>query len=229
MSRRTRCLVIFLMLVTTIAFGQTSTLYAQGGNSGATKGQTLYDDFPGPSLNLDKWSLEGSNYTYSIDKHSLYFNISWFFKSYIKTDRLMRAVSVLFTMEQPGTGNAGIDLVVVGSHTYAIAINHCKVVGISEIVPDNNWINFKGVNLPETGCPSTHLLGISVEGNRVHFYLDGRKIDSRPWSGDIKQAWIGGWADTNFQVSPNDPPNTSDPNFKPTIGRARRVWVSFVR
>jgi hypothetical protein len=229
MSRRTRSLVALLMLVTVIAFGQTSTLEAQGGNPAPFRRQAVYDDFEGPSLNLDKWDLQGSNYVYSIDHHSLYFTISWFFKAYLKTNRPMREVSVLFTMEQPDKDNAGIDLVIAGSHTYAIAINHCGFVGISEIVPDNNWINFKGFNLRETRCPSTHLLGIAVEGNHAHFFLDGRKIDSRPWTGDIQQAYIGGWADTNFQSSPNDPPNTNDPNFKPTIGRAHRVWVSFVR
>jgi hypothetical protein len=226
MYRRSFYIIIFLMLIITIALDPTSTLQAQGGKP---KDDTLYDDFAGPSLNLDKWYLGGSNYTYSIDNHALLFNISWFFIANIKTDRPMREVSVLFTMEQPGTGNAGIDLAIVGSHTYIIAINHCRVIGINEIVPNNNWINGKTVTLQNTGCPSTHMLGISVEGKRAHFYLDGKHIDSRPWSGDIQQAWIGGWADTNFQSSPNDPPNTIDPNFRPTTGRIQSVWVNFAR
>jgi hypothetical protein len=187
----------------------------------------VYDDFSGPSLNLDKWNLGGSNYTQHIDNRALALNISWYFVAFVKTDRPMREISALITMEQPNKGNAGINLSIVGPTTYTIAINHCKVVGINEIAPGNNWIKGKGHNLRDTDCPSTHLLGISVEGNRANIYLDGRKIDSRPWTGPIKQAWLGGWADTNFQTSPNDPPNMSDPNFKPTIGRVHRGWVDF--
>jgi uncharacterized protein YraI len=187
----------------------------------------VYDDFSGSSLNLDKWNLGGSDYTQNIDNRALALNISWYFVAFVKTDRPMREISALITMEQPNKGNAGINLSIVGPTTYTIGIHQCEHVAVNEIAPGNNWRNGRARNLPRRGCPSTHLLAISVDGNRAHFYFDGRRIDSRPWTGPINQAWLGGWGDATFQTSPNDPPNMNDPNFKPTIGRIHRVWVDF--
>jgi uncharacterized protein YraI len=188
----------------------------------------VYDDFSGPSINLDKWTLGGSDFVQNIDNRALALNISWYFVAFVKTDRPMREISALITMEQPNKGNSGINLSIVGLTTYTIAINHCKAIGINEIAPGNNWINGKGHNLRDTDCPSTHLLGISIEGNRANIYLDGKRIDSRPWTGPIKQAWFGGWGNADFQTDSAKPPNMNDPNFKPTIGRVHRVWVDFV-
>ncbi len=188
----------------------------------------LYDDFAGPSVSPDRWYFQGSDYVQSIDNHTLYFNISWYVMMFVRTNRSIREISVSFTMEQPNTGNDGLDLVIIGAHTYGMALNHCKVVGINEIVPDNQWINYKGVNLADTKCPSTHLLGISVDASRARFYLDGKQVDSRPWTGPIQQAWVGGWAYPTFQANDKVAPNFNDPNFKPTIGRANRVWIDYM-
>jgi hypothetical protein len=188
----------------------------------------LFDDFETPSLDFNKWEPVGNNYILNADNGTMYMNISWFTASYVKTGRLMREVAVLFTMEQPNTGNAGIHVVIIGSYTYSLQINHCKEAGSNEVLPGNNWVGGKGIRLRDRDCPSTHLLGIAIQGNRANFYVDKRRIDSMPWTGYIEKIWVGGWADTNFQKNDMSAPDTSHPNFKPTIGRVQAIWIDYV-
>ncbi len=179
----------------------------------STPAMPLWDDFSSEDVEASRWSTQGTRIvTAKVVDGALWLEALGNLSRWLKTTYRMRAVSALVTLQQTSSATQGsFVLQIEGSATYRIAITGCSIVTVTDLPSGTPVYSNK---LPGGGCPTTHLLMITLDGKLAHFYLDGTEIASGGMSGDATGAMIGLLAGDG---------ETS------TVAIVKRVWVQVVK
>jgi hypothetical protein len=168
----------------------------------------VWDDFSSPATQTRKWQTDGERYTAKIVDGVLRLETPEWMLRWVGSRQRIRAIAALVTLQK---GNGEFGLQALGSTSFNIYLT-CNTVGVN-IIPTAKFRRVFYNTLPVLGCPTTHLLFISLDGKMAHFFMDGKEIATSQLDGYAISARItlGGDQKTS------------------TVALVHKVWVEFAK
>jgi hypothetical protein len=168
----------------------------------------VWDDFSSPATQARKWQTDGERYTAKVVDGVLRLETPEWMLRWVGSRQRIRAIAALVTLQK---GNGEFGLQALGSTSFNIYLT-CNTMGVN-IIPTAKFRRVFYNTLPVLGCPTTHLLFISLDGKMAHFFMDGKEIATSQLDGYAVSARItlGGDQKTS------------------TVALVHKVWVDFAK
>jgi hypothetical protein len=168
----------------------------------------VWDDFRSQATQARKWQTEGERYTVRIVDGGLRLETPEWILRWVGSRQKIQAIAALVTLQK---GNGEFGLQTLGSTSFNIYLT-CNTIGVN-IIPTAKFRRVFYNTLPALGCPTTHLLFISLDSKMVHFFMDGKEIATSQLDGYAISArlTLGGDQKTS------------------TVALVHKVWVEFAK
>ena len=144
----------------------------------------IYDNFEDGEIDNTKWGLppwgNPQNYTPAESESSLNFEIGNDFADWMILDeRPIKEAYILISYEPQAltAGAIGFTIGDLDTKRAGLWVADGSQVMVTEDIHNDEAIKLFGI--PETCCPSTHLLGVVSDTNQMHFYVDGSLVASQ--------------------------------------------------